>query len=131
MAMGTTHPPTAEEQDQAPPDVEVMRESACLLLGPDGAPDVLPPAPAGLDSLTTTLRGHLVLLAPEVEQVAARLHKDSIPRYCALACVGEARGKLRAEAGPGLHGAVAYARRLARCLNALCDHYDKLSGAAS
>lgn len=34
MAMGTTHPPTAEEQDQAPPDVEVMRESACLLLGP-------------------------------------------------------------------------------------------------
>jgi hypothetical protein len=111
-------------------DIATMRETAQILLGPDGAPDVLPPAPAEVDTLTATLRGHLELLAPEVELAATRLDSESIPRFCALACVGEARGKLRSAPRPGQYGAVAYARRLARVLNALCDHHEKLTGEA-
>lgn len=36
---------------------------------------------------------------PEVEAAAFRLGKDDIPRACALACVGEARMRLRLEPG--------------------------------
>lgn len=111
-----------------PVDVATMRETANILLDPDACPDgALPPAADELDTLTRILRGHLELLAPEVEKAAGRLDKESIPRFCALACVGEARGKLRAEPGRGPHGPVAYARRLARVLNALCDHHENLS----
>jgi len=131
MGQATAHPLTAEDQHQAPPDIETMRDSARLVLGPDDAPDVLPPAVAEVDLLTFTLRGHLAVLGPEVALAAGRLPKDSIPRYCALACIGEARGKLRAQPGPGPYGAVAYARRLARVLNALCDHYEALSRATA
>ncbi|MFD3503736.1 DUF6415 family natural product biosynthesis protein [Streptomyces sp. NPDC058678] len=126
MTTSTTHPPAAEEQNHAPPDIETMRATALRLLGPDDGPDVLPPAADELDTLTLALRGHLELLGPEVERMAGRLDRESIPRYCALACVGEARGKLRARPGRGPHGPVAYARRLARVLNALCDHHEKL-----
>ncbi len=129
MATSTTQPPkTAEPGPADPPDIATMRESAYILLGPDDGPDVLPPPPAEVDTLTATLRGHLELLTPEVELAAGRLHKNSIPRYCALACVGEARGKLRATPGPGAAGAAAYARRLARVLRALCDHHETLTG---
>ncbi len=118
--------PEIRAQDQRPLDVATMRETAAILLGPDAGMDALLPASDELDTLTRTLRGHLELLAPEVEKAAGRLHKDSIPRYCALACVGEARGKLKAVPGRGPHGLVAYARRLARVLNALCTHYEEL-----
>lgn len=107
-----------------PPDIETMRTSARILLV-EGA-DV--PAPDELVTLTLTLRGHMELLAPEVEAIAGREPKDSIPRYCALACVGEARGKLRAGQGPGADGGVTYTRKLARSLNALCDHWENLNG---
>lgn len=117
---------TTTEAATPPVDLLLMRETAQILLGPDAAPDVMPPAAAELDTLTRTLRGHLELLAPEVEQAADQLHEDSIPRYCALACVGEVRGKLQAEPGPGLSRAAGYARRLARVLSALCDHYENL-----
>lgn len=116
------------EHDTRPACVATMRETAQLILAPDAAPDALPAGAAELDTLTATLRGHLELLAPEVERAAGRLPKGSIPRFCAQACVGEARGKLRAEPKPGLSGAVAHARRLARVLNALCDHYEALGG---
>jgi hypothetical protein len=109
-----------------PVDIATMRASALLILGPDDAPDVLPPPAAEVETLTSLLRGHLELLVPEVEAATGRLANDSIPRCCALACVGEARGKLRATPGPGHDGATAYARRLARVLTALCDHYEKL-----
>ena len=128
MKQVTAPAPTSEDRDSRPPDIETMRTTAARLLGPDGAPEHLPPAVDELDMLTRLLRGQLELLAPEVEGIANRLAKDSIPRYCALACVGEARGKLRAEPGPGPHGPVAYARRLARVLNALCDHHESLGG---
>lgn len=107
-----------------PPDIETMRTSARRLL----VEDAIQPNADELDTLTLTLRGHMELLAPEVEAIAGREPKDSIPRYCALACVGEARGKLRAGQGLGIGGTVVYARKLARSLNALCDHWENLSG---
>ncbi|MGP4011411.1 DUF6415 family natural product biosynthesis protein [Streptomyces sp. 4N124] len=109
-------------------DLSTMRDLARRLLEPDAAPEALPHPADDLATLTCQLRGHLELLAPKVEQLALDLPRDSVPRYCVLACVGEARGKLRASPLPGLSGAVAYARRLARTLNALCEHYERLRG---
>jgi uncharacterized protein DUF6415 len=128
--MGThaIRPQTSEAPDQAPADVATMRATVRRLLGPDDAPDVLPPTSAELDILTAALRGHMELIAPEVEQAAGRLDEESIPRFCALACVGEARRRLSLEPRPGLNGAAGHARRLARVLNALCDHYQDLTG---
>ncbi|WP_329277880.1 DUF6415 family natural product biosynthesis protein [Streptomyces sp. NBC_01451] len=113
-----------ERRHAARPDITIMRETVQILLDPDAV--VLPPAPDELETLTQTIRGHLELLIPEVEQSVRLLKKDSIPRYCALACVGEARGKLRAEPSRRFGAEVGYARRLARTLNALCDHYENL-----
>ena len=105
-------------------NVDVMRQTIAALLPP--SEDL----PTGLEvpALTETLRGHMTALIPEVEELAGRLHRDDIPRYCALACVGEARGKLRARPAMGLGGDVAYARKLARSLIALCDHFESLTG---
>lgn len=128
MRQATPHPPTGDRhRDQTPPDLEVMRESARQLLDPDSEPDVLPPSRAELDTLTSKLRGHLELLADDVERAALGLPKNEVLRYCVLACVGEARGKLRISPRSGHSSGVAYARRLARVLNALCDHYENLS----
>lgn len=118
---------TSDSRNQAaPPDIATMRETARRLLGADDGPDALPPSVDEVDLLTLALRGHLELLVPDVEQVVGK--PRDIPRYCALACVGEARGKLRATPAPGMYGAIAHARRLARVLNALCDHYENLGG---
>lgn len=115
----------AEQARSDPPDLATMRETASRLLGEDDGPDALPPSADEVNTLTLTLRGHLELLAPEVERIAGK--PRDIPRYCALACVGEARCKLRATPAPGASGAVAHARRLARVLNALCDHHERLA----
>ncbi|MFD5227407.1 DUF6415 family natural product biosynthesis protein [Streptomyces qaidamensis] len=119
--------PTAVVED--PPDVATMRETAYRILGPDNASDAVPPAGEELETLTAALRGQLELLAPEVEEAAGRLPEGSPTRANALACVGEARGKLRApELGfVMLTGGVMYTRRLARVLAALCDHFDIVS----
>lgn len=105
-------------------DVLTMRQTIALVLPPDDEP------PPGVDiaTLTAMIRRHLELIVPEVESKALALDKDDIPRYCALACVGEARGKLRARPAMGLGGDVAYARKLARSLIALCDHFESLTG---
>jgi hypothetical protein len=63
---------------------------------------------------------------PEVEAIAAKLPEDDVPRYCALACVGEARIRLGLEPGHGLPAEIAHAQRLARSVIALCDHYENL-----
>ncbi|MEU6371257.1 DUF6415 family natural product biosynthesis protein [Streptomyces sp. NPDC046931] len=112
-------------------DVEGMRWTVNRLLDPDAVPDVLPPAAEEVRTLTAVLRGHLELLMPQVERLAKRLPESSIPRYCALACLGEARERLRASPSPAPGGDVAYARRLARAVNALCDDFEKLGKAAS
>jgi hypothetical protein len=99
-----------------------MRESARRLL----AEDAELPSFDEVETLTLRLRGHMMLLIPEVEQAAARQPKDDIPRYCALACIGEARMKLNLAPGHGLPAGIAHAKRLSRSLNALCDHYENL-----
>ncbi|MEU1595096.1 DUF6415 family natural product biosynthesis protein [Streptomyces sp. NPDC005708] len=114
------------EAGTRPVDIETMRESIGLLLGPDAAT----PEGEELAGLTGLLRGHMQLIIPEIEQAAGKLPTDDVPRYCALACIGEARAKLRTAAGDGPHRAAAYARKLARALAALCDHYEALMGVA-
>ncbi|MGW5248815.1 DUF6415 family natural product biosynthesis protein [Streptomyces sp. NPDC004129] len=112
-------------QTETPPvDVETMRENIGRLIGP-GAASLEDEELAGLTSL---MHSHMQLIIPEIERAAGKLPEDDVPRYCALACIGEARAKLRATPGAGPHRAVAYARKLARSLMALCDHYEALTG---
>ncbi|MEU0786481.1 DUF6415 family natural product biosynthesis protein [Streptomyces sp. NPDC006173] len=101
-----------------------MRQTIALVLP---AREELPPG-LDMDALTEALRGHMELIVPEVETKALALHKEDIPRYCALACVGEANDKLRSRAGQGAYAALVFARKLARSLAALCDHYETLTG---
>ncbi|MEV0982025.1 DUF6415 family natural product biosynthesis protein [Streptomyces sp. NPDC049915] len=104
-------------------DIATIRETIERILGPEGA-EAPPSAPIEVETGTAVLRGHLELLIPEVAKRAARLPKDSVSRYCALACIGEARRKLDAEPSPRFGGPAGHARRLARVLRALCDHYE-------
>ncbi len=127
MAHGTTEQEPAAPEQTMPPDIETMRDSVRLLLREDAEPLALDE----VDTLALTLRGHIELLIPEVEYAAGKLDKDDVPRYCALACVGEARGKLRAQQPPGLDRGTVYARKLARSLNALCDHHENLGAERS
>lgn len=129
MAHRTAPPNAPAGRAAAPPDIDTMREIVDLLLDPDAVPQALPPAPGELETLTLQLRGHLALLLPEVEETAKRLPRQSIPRYCALACVGEARERLRSEPTKRFGGPTGHARRLARTLNALCDHWEALARA--
>ncbi|WP_328766912.1 DUF6415 family natural product biosynthesis protein [Streptomyces sp. NBC_00286] len=109
-------------QVQPPPDIELMRAAARGVL----AENAEPATSEELATLTLQLRGHINVLVPEVEQAASsRVH---VAHYCALACVGEARMKLDLKPGPGLSKGIAYARRLSRVVNALCDHYQNLGG---
>jgi hypothetical protein len=112
------------ENSTQPVDIATMRQTIGRLL----PPDVEPVGTSEVETLTSLLRGHMQLIIPEIEHAAGKPPKDDVPRYCALACIGEARAKLRAAPGHGPHRAVAYARRLARCLAALCDHYEALTG---
>lgn len=123
MTQRTAQPP-GTQRDPRPLDMETMRASARRLL----ADDAELPTFEELEILTLRLRGHMMLVIPEVEMAAGRQPKDDIPRYCALACVGEARMRLNLEAGHGLPAGIAYAKRLCRALNALCDHYENLAG---
>jgi hypothetical protein len=120
---------TARDQDQAPLDLQIMRESALRVLGPDDSSEALPHTVDELDTLALALRGHLQLILAEVER-AAGPRPSSAQSYCALACIGEARRRLGVTPHPALQARVAHARLLARCLNALCDHYERLSAAS-
>lgn len=105
------------------PDVETMRDAVRRLL----AENAEPPMPDELETLTLQLRGHIMVLIPKVEIASGRLPKDDVPRACALACIGEARMRLGTEPGRSLPAGIAHAQRLARSVNALCDHYEILS----
>ncbi|MGW9029327.1 DUF6415 family natural product biosynthesis protein [Streptomyces sp. NPDC055722] len=122
---------TEAAQDTAPLDLATMRQAVYRLLDPDGVPEALPPVGEELATLTLQIKGHLQLLMPAVQELTLQLPKDSIPRYCALACLGEASDRLSALASPTPDREVVYARRLARTLNALCDHFEKLGESAS
>jgi hypothetical protein len=102
-----------------PADIASMRDSAHTAL-------TTPPAGDDLDTLVLALRGHIQLLIPEVEALAAVQPKDTPDRFCALACIGEAQRKLRLGDGQTPPTRIAVAQKLARVVNALCDHYEKL-----
>ncbi|GGX94790.1 DUF6415 family natural product biosynthesis protein [Streptomyces anandii] len=124
MATSTSQPPPTQGRDHRPLDVETMRACARRLL----ADDAELPTVEELETLTLQLRGHVMLAVPEVEMAAGALPRDDVPRACALACVGEARMRLNLEPGHALPAQVAHAQRLARSVNALCDHYENLGG---
>lgn len=112
----------AENQPPPPPDIELMRAAASRVLAENAEPVTF----EELDTLTGQLRGHINQLVPEVEQAASP--PDHVVHYCALACIGEARMKLGLKPGTTPSEGTAYARRLARVVNALCDHYQNLGG---
>ncbi|MFJ7180317.1 DUF6415 family natural product biosynthesis protein [Streptomyces massasporeus] len=59
-----------------------------------------------------------------MEPAALARPLDSVPRICALYCEGEARLRLSADPGRTLPARLAQARRLARSVRTLCDHYE-------
>ncbi|MEU0189879.1 DUF6415 family natural product biosynthesis protein [Streptomyces afghaniensis] len=106
---------------KAPPlDLDTMRACAGRLLGQ--AAEV--PSPEELETLTLQLRGHIMLVIPEVETVALALVEDGVARACALFCLGEARLRLNATPGRRVSARIAHAQRLARSVRALCDHHE-------
>ncbi|MFG3266865.1 DUF6415 family natural product biosynthesis protein [Streptomyces bobili] len=114
--------PAAAEAEQSPPDITTMRATVRRLL----AADAEPPTPDELSTLAPLLRGHINALVLIVETEARHLPKDDIPRACAMACVGEARMRLRLGDGDTETVRAAVAVRLARSVNALADHYENL-----
>jgi len=107
-----------------PLDVQTMREAARRLL----AEDAELPSEEELETLTLQLRGHLTLTIPVVEDLAERFPEDDVPRACAHSAVMAARVRLSRPPGRTLPSRIAHAQRLARSVNALCDHYENLSG---
>ncbi|MFE7429053.1 DUF6415 family natural product biosynthesis protein [Streptomyces sp. NPDC057545] len=119
-----TAPPVARTKlDQVPPDIATMRTTANQLL----AEDAEPVGPEELETMRLLLYGHVQVLIPIVEEMSYGLPRGNVPRACALACVGEAR--MRVRLGDGTQPVrVAVVVRLARSVNALCDHYDRMTG---
>ncbi|MFJ6729971.1 DUF6415 family natural product biosynthesis protein [Streptomyces sp. NPDC091281] len=103
-----------------------MRDTARCLVTTDGGPVLPAPDGAGLTALTAALGEHLEALIPLVEEGLRRTTTDSVARHCALACLGDARLRLRAQPSARHHGALGHARRLARALRSLCEHYEQL-----
>ncbi|WP_405675785.1 DUF6415 family natural product biosynthesis protein [Streptomyces sp. NBC_01511] len=89
-----------------------MRASASLMIGDDATS----PTGAELDLLILQLRGHLNLLISELDD------RDD-PR--ARAGLGEARRRL--SAGPSSLGPLRHAECLARSVQALCTHAERLA----
>ena len=123
-----TAPPTATAELTEPPvDIATMRASARRLLAEDAEPVPADEVPV----LISTLRGHLQLIVPEVEASATRKPEDptmTIPAACALVAAADVRRMLDIAPRPGYGSAVVHARRLARRVNAMCDHYENLAG---
>lgn len=99
-----------------PVDTAVIREAALRLLDEDAEP----PSPEELETLTLQLRGHLMLLIPELEAVAPEDAR-------AQAGIGEARRHLDTEPRSGLPAGIAHAQRLARSVQALLTHLERLT----
>jgi uncharacterized protein DUF6415 len=114
---------TAPEGDERQLDIATMREGANQVLA-NNAPL---PNWDDLHTITLQLRGHLMLLVPEIEDLTGRLPDDAVPRTVARAGAGEARRRLDEMPGPNLPRAVAHAQRLARSVEALCTHLERLA----
>jgi len=115
----THHAPEAAAEIH-PPDIAKMRESVSLALAL-----TVPPTAQDIRLLLDKLRGHLELLLRDVEQQALS-QRNTMSGTLALACVAEARRKLSIKTRPTVSAQLAYGRRLARVLAALCDHYERL-----
>jgi hypothetical protein len=116
-------PAVTTDLDQVPPDIATMRATARRLLAEDAAPI----SPDELETLRLALRGHLQLLIPIIEAMTLGLPKDDVPRACALACTREAYTRLRLGVGDYPPVRMSVAMRLARSVQALCDHYENLA----
>lgn len=117
--------PEHKPEPITPIDVQTMRETAARLL----AEDAELPSLEELETLTLLLRGHLMLAIPEVETAAIKRPDGDVQRACALACIAEARMRLRLEPSNGTFpAAVAHAQGLARSVKALTDHHTELGG---
>lgn len=123
MKQITAHPESTSARDPRPLDVDTMRAATRQLLAADAAL----PAYEELETLMLQLRGHIMLLIPEVETLAFERPKDDVPRACALACIGESRIRLDHTPGGTLPAAIAHGQRLARSVNALLDHLEGLA----
>ncbi|MCZ4510269.1 DUF6415 family natural product biosynthesis protein [Streptomyces sp. ActVer] len=123
MAHRTADRGTDSKPEHVPLDVPTMRETATRLL----AENAELPSLEELENLTLLLRGQIMVAIPDVETAAGKLPDDDVPRACALACIGEARMRLRLEpSNATLPAGVAHAQRLARSVRALADHYVNL-----
>ncbi|MFG2679163.1 DUF6415 family natural product biosynthesis protein [Streptomyces sp. NPDC048392] len=123
MGNATTPAATETGRASAPPDIATVRATVRPLL----AADADEPAPAELAKVTATLREHIAGLLPVVEDLTRTLPTDDVPRACALACIGEARMRLRLGDGDNATVRLSVAVRLARTANALADHHQTLS----
>lgn len=119
MAHRTTSHTHVEAEDTRPPDIVQMRATTARALAHVAEVE-------DLDLLASTLRGHMHVMVPEVEALAARRHDTA--GISARACVGEARRKL--QIGPGDVPAVrvSVVQKLARSVDSLCRHYEQLGG---
>ena len=126
MAHRTTDTRAPELEEVAPPDILTMRASAARAL-----PLVDAPSTDDLATLGETLRGHIRVLIPDVEKRALLHPRNATPRISASAAVGEATRKLRMGDDGTVAIRVSVVQKLARSVVALCNHYEKLSGAGS
>ncbi|MFD5297232.1 DUF6415 family natural product biosynthesis protein [Streptomyces mutabilis] len=123
MANATSPVRIEGSRSSAPPDIATVRATARRLL----AADAEAPAPDELASLTARLRRDITSLIPVVEALTRTLPETDVPRACALACIGEARMRLRLGDGGNATVRLSVAVRLARTANALADHHQALS----
>ncbi|MEV6796421.1 DUF6415 family natural product biosynthesis protein [Streptomyces sp. NPDC051320] len=110
-------------RDPRPLDIVTMRESAYQLLAEDAELPLLDE----LQTLILLLRGHLMLLIPEVADVACRRPQDDPWRAAASVGIGEARRRLDLIQSHRLPVVVRHAQHLARSVNALCTHLENLA----
>lgn len=113
---------TDEATQDLPVDVTTMRTLVARLLDANTEP----PSDDELRTLTLQLRGHLMLLIPEVEDRTRGRAADDAVRVRALAGVGEARRRLDQLPGRNLIGEIKHAQALARSVRALCNHLENL-----
>lgn len=123
MTHRTAPPAPATDLDQAPPGIATMRTTARRLLAEDAKSIGL----EELETLRLALRGHIQLLVPVIEALTLGLPNDDVPKACALACTREAEMRLRLGVGGYPPVRMSVAMKLARSVNALCDHYENLT----
>ncbi|MER7798989.1 DUF6415 family natural product biosynthesis protein [Streptomyces parvulus] len=121
--MANATAPTADSGlGTSAPDIARVRATARQLL----AADAEPPEREELAEMTALLREDIASLIPAVEALTRTLPETDIPRACALACIGEARMRLRLGEGDTDLVRQSVAVRMARTANALADHHQTL-----